>query len=511
LQRSTLQWLGLLAAPPLALVTYFLLPEAYPGGGGEMVPFTHAGRVTAAAAVWMALWWITEAIPVYATALLPLAVLPAAGATSMRDAASPYAHELIFLFMGGFILALSMQRWGFHRRVALTALRWVGTEPRRMVASFMVVTAVSSMWVSNTATAVMMLPIALSVIVLASKRPDGEPLADTATIADGEARNFALCLLLGIAYAASIGGIGTLIGTPPNLFLASYIQNQMGVEISFVRWMGIGMPLVVVFLPLVWLLMTRVLYPIRLEQVEGGAALTHEATTKLGPMQSGEWATSIVFLLTAGAWIFRPLLVPLELGGAHPFAGLSDAGIAMIAALTLFVIPVDFTRRVFVMDWETAVKIPWGVLILFGGGLSLAAAIQVNGVGEFLGTRVGALGGVPSVFVVLGVTALVIFLTELTSNTATTATLVPILAGLAPGLGLDPFLLIIPAAMAASCAFMLPVATPPNAIIFGSGWVSIPQMSRAGFWLNLIGIFLITGLTYGVAFPLLVAPLTGTP
>jgi sodium-dependent dicarboxylate transporter 2/3/5 len=513
--RSRVQWAGLAAGPLLALLVYSVLPESYLNSEGGTVVFSHAGRATASVGVWMAVWWMTEAIPVYATALLPLAALPLLGAVSMREAASPYGHELIFLFMGGFILALSMQRWGLHDRVALLALRLVGTKPRNMVGGFMIVTAVMSMWVSNTATTVIMLPIALSVIGLVRSRqgPGGgsapasggkaaEP-GSRGPITEGTGRNFALCLLLGIAYAASIGGIGTLIGTPPNLFLASFIKSHLGREISFVKWMGIGLPLVVLFLPLTWLLLTRLLYPIRIGRIEGGGAYVREAYRRLGRMNRGEWATFIVFMLTAFTWIFRPLLVKIALAGVKPLAGLSDPGVVMLAALALFVIPVNVRGREFVMNWETAVKLPWGLLVLFGGGLSLAAAVQANGVGEFLGNQVSALQGVPPLLLVTLVAALMIFLTELTSNTASTATLVPIMYAVALGLGLHPYALIVPTAIAASCAFMLPVATPPNAIVFGSGYVSIPQMCRAGIWLNLIGIVMVTALTYLVALPLL--------
>jgi sodium-dependent dicarboxylate transporter 2/3/5 len=360
------------------------------------------------------------------------------------------------------------------------------------------------MWVSNTATTIMMLPIALSVIDLVLRRVGGKTIGETESFSEGAGHNFALCLLLGIAYAASIGGIGTLIGTPPNLFLASYIETHLGREISFVRWMGIGLPLVIVFIPIVWFLVTRVLYPIRIGDIEGGRALITDGYRKLGPMKRGEWTTLVVFIVAATSWILRPLLKKIAIAGVHPLAGLTDPGIAMIAALSLFVIPVDAKKRVFAMDWETAVKLPWGILVLFGGGLSLAAAISANGVGEFIGNQVAALGVLPGVVLVLVVTAMMIFLTELTSNTATTATLVPILAAIAPGLGLSPYVLIVPAAIAASCAFMLPVATPPNAIVFGSGYVRIAQMARAGLWLNFLGILLVTILTYAVVDPLLV-------
>jgi sodium-dependent dicarboxylate transporter 2/3/5 len=342
------------------------------------------------------------------------------------------------------------------------------------------------------------------VIALVLKAQGGGDWDGASHVPEGEARNFALCLLLGIAYGASIGGIGTLIGTPPNLVFASFAANQLGREISFVGWMAIGVPLVAVFLPAVWWGLTRWLYPIRAGGAADSGELTRRALAELGPMQRGEWVTLAVFGLTACAWITRPLLNDWEIAGLRPLAGLSDAGVAVIAALSLFVIRVDRSERIFAMDWETAVQLPWGVLILFGGGLSLAAAIQANDVGTHIGNQVGALASWPPLLLMAGVATLVIFLTELTSNTATTATFVPILAALAPSLDLSPYVLIVPATLAASCAFMLPVATPPNAIVFGSGTLTIPEMSRAGLWFNLLGIVLITSVTYAVALPLLV-------
>jgi sodium-dependent dicarboxylate transporter 2/3/5 len=495
-----IKWAGLVAGPALAALAYALLPATFTDTQGQLVDFAHAGRVTAALAVWMATWWMTEAIPVYATALLPLAVLPIAGAASVKAASAPYGHELIFLFMGGFIIALSMQRWELHRRFAFSVLRLVGSEPHRLVGGFMLVTAALSMWVSNTATTIMMLPIALSVIgFLSRKQSEGPGGSHGTAVSD----NFTICLLLGIAYAASIGGIGTLIGTPPNLFLASYVRSHLGVEISFIRWMGIGLPLVIVFLPVVWLLLTRVIFPIRGAGGAVGAETVTGAYETLGPMSRGESATFVVFVITALMWTFRPLLARIDVVGHRPLAGLTDTGIAVTAALALFVIPVDIRQRTFVMDWKTAVKLPWGLLVLFGGGLSLAAAIKANGVGEFIAARVSAVAGFHPVFLVVVVITMLVFLTELTSNTATTVTLVPIFASVAEGMGMHPYLLIVPTAIAASCAFMLPVATPPNAIVFGSGFVTVPEMSKAGFWLNLVGIVLITCLTYAVAMPLL--------
>ncbi len=498
---DTRRRLGLVAGPLAALAVYAVLPDTWAGPGGELRELGHAGRATAAVATWMAVWWMTEAIALYATALLPIALFPVLGVASIREAAAPYAHELIYLFLGGFVLALSMQRWKLDRRISLLALRLAGSRPDHIVATFMGVTAVLSMWVSNTATAVMMLPIALGVVeLLDAQAPDDEP-----------GGGFPVCLLLGIAYAASIGGVGTLIGTPPNLFLASYASSNLGVEIGFLQWMTFGLPLVVLLLPLAWLLLTRVLFRLEEGAIEGGRAHVDAQLRALGPVGRGEWATFAVFGFAATAWLTRPWLTRLEFGGVRPLEGLTDPGIAVLAALVLFVIPVGRQPRTFAMDWETARLLPWGLLVLFGGGLSLAAAIRANHVGEYLGSGVAALAGMPVWALVLGVVALLIFLTEITSNTATTATLLPILAALAPGLDVDPLRLVVPAAVAASCAFMLPVATPPNAVVFGSGRVAIPQMARAGFLLNLVGIVLITALAYALVLPLLGAGAGGAP
>ena len=503
ISQKTVQWIGFVAGPMLAVVMYSLLPDSYRTTAGDVVGFSPAGRATCAVGLWMAVWWMTEALPIYVTSLLPLCAFPLCGAASIGKAASPYAHELIFLFMGGFILALSMEKWGLHERFAYGVLRLVGTNPRRVVLGFMVTTAFVSLWVSNTATAIMMLPIALSVIELVAGRKEHRDAEAGGAGGGGHEDNFAICLLLGLAYAASIGGIGTLIGTPPNLFLASYIENQLGRDVSFVRWMALGVPLVAVFLPATWFLLTRIIYPIRLGDIEGGAEFIRERARGLGPMKRGEWATVVVFGLAATAWISQPLLGKVQVAGATPLGRLTDTGIAMIAAMLLFAIPVDIKARRFVMDWETAARLPWGVLLLFGGGLSLAAAIDQNGVSEFIGSRVAGFGGLPPLALVAVVTAIVVFLTELTSNTATTATFVPILAAVAPGLGVSPFLLIVPAAIAASCGFMLPAGTPPNALVFGSGHLRIGQMVKAGLWLDLVGVVLITFLCYLLVIPLL--------
>jgi sodium-dependent dicarboxylate transporter 2/3/5 len=398
----------------VALAFYFTLPDTYRDAQGALAELGAAGRATLSVMTWMAVWWLTEAIDLAATALIPLVLFPLLGITDIHSAAAPYANPLIFLFLGGFVLALAMQRWGLDRRVALLTLRMVGAEPARMVGGFMLGTAVLSMFVSNTATAAMMLPIGLSVIRLV--RPAGG--AATAGT-EPEGGNFSVCLMLGIAYAASIGGVGTIIGTPPNALLVGFVRDSIDeayrMDISFARWLTVALPLVVVFLPIAWLLLTRVLYPVRLTKIEGGAALIRDALRQLGRPGRGEWTTFLVFVATATAWVLRPILVNLEgPSGVRFLGGLSDAGIAMTGALLLFVIPVDRSFGAFAMDWETAKRLPWSVLLLFGGGLGLASAVQTTRVADFIGSRVGALPDLPPLVLVLAVSSLVIFLTELT-------------------------------------------------------------------------------------------------
>jgi solute carrier family 13 (sodium-dependent dicarboxylate transporter), member 2/3/5 len=480
-------WAGRVAGPALAVAVYLLLP-----GEPELAD---AARGTAAVGTLMATWWITEALPLPATALLPVALFPLAGVLPVAEAAAPYASDIIFLFMGGFMLALAMQRWGLHRRIALLTVLAVGTRPTRVVAGFMVATAFLSMWVSNTATTVMMLPIGVSVLHLVFDRVDD---VDADTVTGPGAPNFATCLMLAIAYAASIGSLGTLIGTPPNLFMAGFIGETYGIDIGFGQWMLFGLPLAVVLLGIAWLLLTRVVYPTSLAEIPGGRQLFHRELAGLGAVHRGEKLVGAVFALTAAAWLLRePLTGWAWLAERVPaVTALSDPGIAIIAAVALFALPVHPRRGVFVLDWATARRLPWGVLLLFGGGLSLARAVGDSGLDAWIGAQVGGLGGLPTLALVVIAAAAVIFLTELTSNTATAATFLPILGGVALGLGLDPLLLVVPATLAATCAFMMPVATPPNAIVFGSGYVTIPQMVRAGVWLNVVAVVLVTGLVY---------------
>ncbi|MEZ6135527.1 MAG: SLC13 family permease [Pirellulaceae bacterium] len=510
-QKQWLQWVGLGLGPILCAVCLWLLPNEFrtldASGGSTVAEFSWAGRATLAVMVWMGVWWLTEAIHISATALLPIVMFPLLGVATLDDACFPYADPLVFLYFGGFVLALSMERWGLGKRIALRTLQVIGTSASSMIAGFMLVTAVLSAFVSNTATTAMMLPIALSVISLLRRQIEND--ADDKTSGVAAANQFGTCLLLSIAYSASVGGIMTVIGTPTNAFLVGFLKKSIAAEfqqdMSFARWLPIGVPLVITFLPAMYFVLTRLLFPIKQVKLHGGKELIDREMQQLGSVKRGEWNTFLVFLCVVTLWLSRPVLNGLEIDWSgrtfQPLASLSDSGIAMAGALLLFLIPVSITRRQFTMDWSTAERLPWGILFLFGGGLSLAAAVKTNGVAEFIGSQAGIFGELPPLVLVLIVTASIVFLTELTSNAATTASLVPVLAALAPGLGVHPYLLIFPATIASSFAFMLPVATPPNAIVFGSGAITIPQMVRAGFWLNLMAIIFVTALTVLVIKP----------
>jgi len=456
-----------------------------------------AAQKMGAVVLLMATWWVTEAIPIPATALLPLILFPLLGITDAKTAASPYANHLIFLFMGGFFIALGVQKWNLHRRIALTTVSFLGFSPARLVLGFMVATAYLSMWISNTATAVIMLPIGMAVI--------GHFKAD----APGDDRliaNFGAALMFGIAYSASIGGIGTLIGTPPNIILAGMAEEMYGKTITFTRWMAVGIPLVILFLPLVWLYLVGISCPILGKKKLSGSAVIKDEIKKMGKLTREEWRVGLVFVLTALAWMFSDskdlgfMTIP---GLKMLFPKITDATIAMTGALLLFILPSGGRRSPRLLEWSSAKDIPWGILILFGGGLSLAEGFKVTGLDSWIGDLLGAFQGYPVLLILFVLVTTVIFLTEVTSNTATTAMILPVCGALAGTLGQDPLFLMVPAAIAASCAFMLPVGTPPNALIFASGQVTIPQMARIGIVLNLFGIVIISLMTYWIILPLL--------
>lgn len=441
----------------------------------------------AAVAILLAILWLTEAIPVAATALLPIALFPVLGVSGVAAATAPYANPIVFLFLGGFLIALAIERWNLHRRIALNVLLSVGPREDFQIGGFMVATAGLSMWVSNTATAVMMLPVALSIV---PRGPDAE--------IDPARRSFSAALLLAVAYAANIGGVATLIGTPPNAFLRGFMQETYGIEIGFAQWLIIGLPVTLVMLVACWFLLTRVLHDIGREELPGARRSIRDSLAEMGPMSTMEKRVAAVFTVTAALWIGRPLLQTLL-----PVLQLSDTSIAIGGALLLFLIPTG--RGGALLTWEYAERLPWGVLLLFGGGLSLASAVADSGLAQWIGDSLAGLSAWPVLGIVVVVTLLIIFLTELTSNIATTATFLPLVAAIATGLGQPPLLLAIPAAIAASYAFMMPVATPPNAIVFSSGAIRIAQMVRAGIWLNFVGaaaIVVIVYLLMGPAFGL---------
>ncbi len=471
---STTRLLALVAGPLVMLV---LLAMPTPEG---LSP--EAWKLVALAA-WMVTWWMFEAAPVPVTALLPIPVMPLLGIADEKAVAASYAHPLIFLFLGGFLIAAAMQRWGLHRRIALSIVHRVGTSPGGIIAGFMVATAFLSMWISNTATAVMMYAVGISVIDFVSSHTDDATLA----------RRFGVALMLGIAYGASIGGVGTLIGTPPNTLLASFLADNHGIRIDFATWMLLGIPLVLVMLPVTWLLLCKVVFPVRGLRLGGAHELISEELKGLGAMSKGERIVMVVFVATALLWITRKWLVDLT------GLSISDTSIALIAATLLFALPASIEKGQFTVEWDAAKNVPWGVLLLFGGGLALAGAFSSTGLAESIGNAVGALEGAEFGLIVLVTITAIIFLTELTSNTATTATFLPILGAVAVGLGASPMALAIPAAIAASMAFMMPVATPPNAIVFSYEGMHIQDMMKAGFWLNLIAIGLIYGAMVFIA------------
>jgi sodium-dependent dicarboxylate transporter 2/3/5 len=437
---------------------------------------------TAAVAALMASWWLTEAAPISVTALLPLVLFPTLGVLSMQDAASPYANEVIFLFMGGFFLAAAMERWAVHKRIALVIMNAVGTSPKRLLLGIMTATAFVSMWISNTATTAMMLPIALA--VAAMFRPAGD-----------EARpyNFGIALMLGIAYASSIGGVGTLVGTAPNAIFAASALELGGYEVGFARWMMAGVPVALLLLPLTWLILVKI-YPPGALRGDAGAILEAERRNQ-GPMNRGEKFVGGVFLLTVIAWILREPkpFGAVTLPGIETYLpGITDSSIAMAAALVLLVFPLDWRRGTVALEWEAAVRIPWGVLLLFGGGLSLASAMSSSGLATWIGGAVGNLAGLPLIILLAAVCTIFVFSGELTSNTAVTAMAMPVMAGVGVTLGLPPIWLMATTAIACSMGFMLPAGTPPNAIVFSSGYLTIAQMARAGIVINILSILIVT-------------------
>ena len=497
---DTREWrrmaIGLILGLVLAALVWFLFPSnavetvLQSPGAKEDAEYTQGAlRAVAAVTILMGVWWMTEAIPLAATALLPLVIFPLAGVGTIKDVGAPYASSTIFLFMGGFLIALALQRWNLHRRMALFVVKVVGTSPKQLILGFMLATGFLSMWVSNTATAVVMLPIGISVLSLTADAVGGM----------ANQKKFATALMLGIAYSASIGSLGTLIGTPPNTLLSGYMKETHGIVLGFGKWMMVGMPLAFIFLFIAWFMLITVFKP-EMDKIPGGRELIDSEIEKLGPWTGPQIMTGIIFLGAALAWVIIPLLVGKE-------SNYDDAIVGIAAGLLLFTIPADAKTGVRLLDWKTANEMPWDVLLLFGGGLSLSSMFNKSGLSLWIGEMAKGLGGLPTILLIVSVALLVLFLTEITSNTATAATFLPIMGGVAVGIGLtengdiNVLLLTIPVALAATCAFMLPVATPPNAIAYVSGYVKIGDMIKGGIGLNLIGCVLITITVYLLAVP----------
>jgi len=463
--------IGLFLGPTLFFLILFL---PLPAG---MAP---EGLRVAAITVLMAVWWITEAIPIPATALLPIVLFPVFGILSGSDVTRAYGNHLIYLFLGGFLIAVTMEKWNLHHRIALHTIHIVGVTPQRIVLGFMLATAFLSMWISNTAATMMMVTIAMAVLKEVEheiKHQPGQFLFGTA-------------LMLSIGYAASIGGVATLIGTPPNAIFAGVIEKTYGVSVSFVGWMGFALPLSLVMLAITWFYLTRIMFRSEVASLPGGRQLIQEQLKQLGPMSRQEKHVAAVFSMVALLWVLRGLYQPVEL------EMVKDSTIAIAGALLLFLIPVNLKKAEFLLDWKTAVTIPWDIIVLFGGGFALAQGFNESGLTHWLAEQLSVLQGVDTVLVIAAVVLLVIFLTEVTSNTATASLLLPVMGAFATAIDVHPIGLMVAAVVAASFAFMLPVATPPNAIVFGSRYVTIPQMVGAGVWLNLLGTVLITGFVY---------------
>lgn len=438
------------------------------------------GIAVLASTLWIATWWITEALPIEVTSFLPIILFPLTGALKLSETTASYGHKYIFLYLGGFIIAIAIEKWNLHKRIALNIISIIGTNVSKMILGFMLATAFLSMWISNTATSVMMLPIGMAIVAQLKDNP--------ITKAD-ENQIFGKALMLAIAYSASIGGIATLIGTPPNLVLAGVISEVYDIELTFGTWFIFGLPISLILLAICWIYLTRVAFSFKDKEFPGGRAEINRQLSKLGSISYEEKLVLAVFVSAAFMWISRSFLIQRFL------PAMDDSIIAMLCAIIIFLLPTKRRDRK-LLEWSEAIKLPWGILFLFGGGMALAAGFQSSGLAQWIGNQMTSLQGVSIIILILVLVTAVNFLTEVTSNLATTAMLLPILAPMALNIDVHPYLLLVAATVAASCAFMLPVATPPNAVVFGSGYLRIPDMVKAGIWLNLISIILISLFVY---------------
>lgn len=473
----TKKQIGLFLGPTLFILTrLFYSPEG----------LSDEANAILASSLWIATWWITEAIPIAATALLPIILFPLSGGLGLSATTASYGHKYIFLFIGGFMLAIAIERWNLHKRIALSIIKVVGTNVNKIILGFMLATAFLSMWISNTATAVMLLPVGIAIVL---------QLQDNPSTKEDENLMFGKALMLAIAYSASIGGMATLIGTPPNLVLAGVVEKTLGSEITFFQWFIFGFPLSMLLLFICWVYLTRFAFTFTQKEFAGGKKEIDRQLKTLGNMSYEEKWIAFVFLITALAWICRSFLISIYV------PAIDDTIIAITAALLLFLIP-NKNKSQSLLTWEDAVRLPWGILLLFGGGMALATAFESSGLAVWIGNQLTSFEGVTVFVLLLIIIAAVNFLTEITSNLATTAMLLPILVSVAAVLQIDPYYLLVSATVAASCAFMLPVATPPNAVVFGSGYLSIKDMVTKGIWMNLISIAILILFVYFI-LPLL--------
>ena len=439
-------------------------------------------------AAWMVIWWISEAAPLPITALLPIAIYPLAGIATVGQASAPYASPIIFLFMGGFMIALGLEKHNLHRRIALNLIKITGTHANGIILGFMLATAFLSMWISNTATTVMMLPIAMSVIGLleSSDSKIGEPDRQKSF------GLFSVALLLSIAYSANVGGAATIIGTPPNVVLIGYLNEILDYEMDFSRWLLIGVPISALLLGVIYLMLTRILYPNNLGKIEGSDQIIESQLLKLGKLSKEEKLVLIVFLLTAFGWVFKNYIN--DIIGANL---LNDTVTAMTGGILMFIMPVNIKNGDFLMQWEDAKRLPWGILILFGGGLSLARGMESSGLIQLIGDSIAG-NNFSTVILATLLISTMLFMTEIMSNVALTTIFIPVVIGITQGLGIESIGIAIPVTIAASCAFMMPISTPPNAIVFASGRIQMRQMIKAGFFLNIISIIILVVATFTI-------------